>query len=165
MQHRIQDPESVADHSFRMAVMALILAKEQGLDELKTVKIALVHDLVESIAGDIVTEEIDEHKQMSKAEKQETERKAMQELVQALPKKQATETVSLWEEFEARISKESQFVNELDGLEMVLQAFEYEQSKQGKNLETFFESGRRKLNSASVLKLYDQLNAKRNKRK
>jgi len=49
----IKNPESIADHSYRMAIIALTLSKEEGLDQNKCVKMALAHDLAESIVGDI----------------------------------------------------------------------------------------------------------------
>ena len=46
-------PESVAEHSFRMVLMAMVLGDRQDLDTLKLVKMCLIHDLPEVIAGDI----------------------------------------------------------------------------------------------------------------
>ena len=51
----VKDAESVADHSMRLSVMALVLAKKLGLDECKAVKMAVVHDLPEAIVGDTAT--------------------------------------------------------------------------------------------------------------
>lgn len=44
--------ESVADHSYRAALLALVLP-ESGVDRVRCMKMALVHDLAESIVGDI----------------------------------------------------------------------------------------------------------------
>jgi putative hydrolase of HD superfamily len=49
----ILEPESVADHSYRTTLLAMILSDQKGLDTLKTVKMALLHDLVESVTGDL----------------------------------------------------------------------------------------------------------------
>ena len=53
--HRgVRGPESVADHSWRVALMALVGAEgTSGLDTARAVQIALVHDLAEAIVGDI----------------------------------------------------------------------------------------------------------------
>lgn len=48
----IDEPESVADHSFRAAFIALILGEEWDLDGFKLVKLLLVHDIAESVIGD-----------------------------------------------------------------------------------------------------------------
>src|SRR3989339_2211175 len=49
----IPDPESVAEHSFRTAILALVLADELKADKERLVKMALIHDLAESITGDL----------------------------------------------------------------------------------------------------------------
>src|SRR5262245_5025299 len=48
----IEIPESVADHSFGTAVMALVLAGQAGVDQNKSIKMALIHDVAESVVGD-----------------------------------------------------------------------------------------------------------------
>src|SRR5713226_9513959 len=48
----IPAPESVADHSFRAALMALVLGSAAGLDTARLVKLVIVHDLPEALAGD-----------------------------------------------------------------------------------------------------------------
>ena len=56
VREKIPHPESVAEHSFRSGMLAMILAKERGVDQLKSMKMALIHDVGESLIGDIVTE-------------------------------------------------------------------------------------------------------------
>lgn len=55
LRHQIPQPESVADHSFRMAIIGLILGPQLGVDTSKLVQLLLVHDLAESdpTVGDI----------------------------------------------------------------------------------------------------------------
>ena len=64
---KVTNPESVADHSFRLALMAMIYAKNIGLDENKCIKLALVHDIHEIYTKDIPTRPIE--KQSMKNEK------------------------------------------------------------------------------------------------
>ncbi len=45
VKNNIIDPESVAEHSFRLAVLTMVLAPKVGVDQLKTTKMALIHDL------------------------------------------------------------------------------------------------------------------------
>lgn len=52
---RIRSPETVAEHSFRTAVMAMILAPQLGIDQLKSMKMAIIHDIGEANIGDIIT--------------------------------------------------------------------------------------------------------------
>src|SRR3989338_6896951 len=70
---KIPTPESVADHSFRTSIMALLLADKLNLDKNKCVQMALIHDISESIAGDITP-----HDKISKEEKYKLEKKAME---------------------------------------------------------------------------------------
>ena len=54
VREKIKDPESVAEHSFRVSVLTMVIADPLGLDKEKLMKMALVHDLGEVITGDIV---------------------------------------------------------------------------------------------------------------
>ena len=56
VRNNIPHPESVAEHSFRTGILAMLLAKEMNVDPLKSIKMAPIHDIGESIIGDIVTE-------------------------------------------------------------------------------------------------------------
>uniref|UniRef100_A0A2K5HUP4 HD domain-containing protein n=2 Tax=Colobinae TaxID=9569 RepID=A0A2K5HUP4_COLAP len=48
----VQRPESVSDHMYRMAVMAMVI-KDDHLNKDRCVRLALVHDMAECIVGDI----------------------------------------------------------------------------------------------------------------
>ena len=52
IRHHVPLPESVAEHSYRVAMLAMVLAKRANVDELTAIKIALVHDLAEVEVGD-----------------------------------------------------------------------------------------------------------------
>ena len=47
----LNNPESVADHSYRTALMAMVISDSRGLDTVKAVRLALLHDLPEAIVG------------------------------------------------------------------------------------------------------------------
>lgn len=49
----VQNPESIADHMYRMAILALTMAGSQDIDQPRLVKMAIVHDIAEAIVGDI----------------------------------------------------------------------------------------------------------------
>ena len=52
--HGVDKPESIADHMYRMSLMAMVAAKSMPeLDQNRCVKLALIHDLAEAIVGDI----------------------------------------------------------------------------------------------------------------
>lgn len=52
----VQGPESIADHMYRMGIMSLI-AGHSGVDVNRAIKIAIVHDITESIVGDIAPDD------------------------------------------------------------------------------------------------------------
>ena len=54
----IENPESVADHSYSMAIMAMILSDLENYDSEKILKMTLLHDLAESKIGDITPEQM-----------------------------------------------------------------------------------------------------------
>ncbi|MGE4650712.1 MAG: HD domain-containing protein, partial [Myxococcota bacterium] len=50
----IINPESVAEHSYSTATISMVLSDLKGLNTEKIIKMALLHDLAESIIGDII---------------------------------------------------------------------------------------------------------------
>lgn len=107
--------DSTASHSYRLALMAMILAPEH-LDKLKCIKLALAHDLPETLNGDI-----DVHKifigEVSREEKREGEVKAMKTLTKDLPDDMKKELNDLWQEYEDEETPEARFVTALDKIE------------------------------------------------
>lgn len=133
--HKVPDPESVADHSFRTAIMAMVLAPRLGVNVEKSIKMALIHDVGESKIGDVV---IMEGKQYlpNASEKLEMEAKAFKQIFSLID---GDEYVSLFNEFEEEKTKEARLIKSLDKLEMALQAYEYEKQT-NIDLQDFFES-------------------------
>lgn len=110
-------PENDAEHSFHLAIMACILAEHarQPVDVLHTMKMVLIHDVVEIDAGD--TYAYDTEFAKSKAER---EQKAADRLFALLPEEQCREYRALWDEFEARETPEAKFANALDRIQPML---------------------------------------------
>lgn len=146
--HNIKEPESVAEHSFRTALMAAVLADKFNVDREKAVMMALIHDLAESEIGDI-----SRHDKISKKEKHEKEKKAFEKLASVLGDKGL---YKLWLEFEEGKTKEARLVRQLDKLEMHLQAMEYERS-QKKDLGEFFSLADREVKDAKLRKLLNDI--------
>ncbi|MCF7802226.1 MAG: HD domain-containing protein [Candidatus Marinimicrobia bacterium] len=124
--------ESVADHSFFVALLALLIAPAEGehINREKAVQMALLHDLAESVIGDLTPED-----GVTATEKFNREKSALQQLLGDIPDGEAL--MMLWLEFEQGDSPEAEFVRRLDKLEMALQAARYEKST-GINLAHFF---------------------------
>lgn len=153
MRYSIPEPESVADHSFRTALLAMILAPFFEVDHLKAIKMALVHDLGEAIVGDIVTDA--GGKELSNlAEKLQVEREAIKDIF--TPIDSGHEYVELFDEFQHGTSNEAVFVNQLDKLEMAFQAAEYEKLHKI-NLEDFFTSAKRRIDDDRLLQIISGL--------
>jgi len=106
--------ESVAEHSWRLAVMALLLREEfPEADPLKTVTMCLLHDLGEAVTGDIPA--------FSKTEKDEVaEGEAIRGLLSLLPEPFAGEWTALFCEMEALETPEARLCRTLDRMEAIL---------------------------------------------
>jgi putative hydrolase of HD superfamily len=116
----VKDPESVADHTFRTAVIAYLLARLEGVDTGKAVLMALFHDLPETRTNDA-------HRIVRRyADWRDVDKKAIAEQSKRLPDEVANQVVSLFEEFEKEISSEAKVVRDADLLECVVQAREYQ---------------------------------------
>lgn len=110
-------PESTAEHSWRLALMVLLLEKElAGIDFLKLLKLCLIHDLGEAISGDIPAPD-----QKPGDDRQERERRDFQTLCTALPKDLAEDLIALWDEYAEAASVEARFAKAFDKLETIFQ--------------------------------------------
>jgi putative hydrolase of HD superfamily len=110
--------ENSAEHSWHTALMALILlehAKNPRIDACRVVKMLLIHDLVEIDAGDTFC--YDEH---AREDQHERELQAAIRIFNLLPKDQARQLQSLWEEFEERQTLNAQFAHALDRLQPLI---------------------------------------------
>ncbi|KAG9390214.1 HD domain [Carpediemonas membranifera] len=139
----VPNPESVADHSFSVAFLAMVLGTQHpGLDVTRCIKMALVHDLAESVVGDITpfdgVDELDKHQR---------ELKAM-ESFQALVG-DSLDLVGLFQEYEEHATPEARFVKDLDKLEMISQAADYER-RHGVDLPSFFETTAGKIETSAA---------------
>lgn len=109
--------ENSAEHSWHLALMALVLGKYagEGVDLAHVVKLVLLHDLVEIDAGDTFC--YDEQANLAKAEREQA---AATRLFTMLPEEQGRELRALWEEFEAIETPAARFANALDRLQPLL---------------------------------------------
>jgi putative hydrolase of HD superfamily len=143
--------ESVAEHSFGMAVLAMILSDTMfpDLNILKVLRMVLIHDFGEVYAGDIIPEH-----QISPEEKHQLEQDSLKRIFATLPN--GDEYIKIWDEFEQGLSAEAQFVRQIDKLEMALQASVYEH-QQLNNLAEFFQSAKSAISSPELLEILNQL--------
>jgi len=116
----ITSPESVADHSYSMCMMSMILAEIINLDSGHIMKMVIIHDLAESLVGDHMPDDI------SSEEKQLVEDKAMKKIISKLPNSLRKNYLNIWNEYNDNLTVNAKFVHSMDKLEMVIQAKEYE---------------------------------------
>ena len=136
----VPDAESVADHSYRVALLAWAVARSRGLDADRALRIALFHDLAEAEVGDetpfdaaLAEPDFDPARfdapaprdAARRAAKHERERAAVEVLADALGPGLGDELRALIGEYGRQDSPEARLVKELDRVETLLQAEEY----------------------------------------
>lgn len=133
--HRIEQPESIADHMYRMAILSMLLP-DHNLDISKCVQLCLIHDLAEALVGDITPLD-----NVAKEEKLKREKEAIDEFVngQLSGGKIGKRIEALWNEYEERKTIESRTVKDLDRFELALQGVEYEREYQTADLQPFYD--------------------------
>jgi len=142
----VKNPETIAEHSFRVAIMGWLLAnKKRGLNIEKIIKMALIHDIGEIYAGDItpydsilpknkkdlrklmrVLPRFSNIKKRELAlEKYKKEWQAIIKITSKLERKLREEILDLWLDYEEGRTKEGRFLKQVDKAENLLQALEY----------------------------------------
>lgn len=111
--------ESVAEHSWQMGLLALLLHPrlEHPVSLDRALRLVLVHDLAEAIVGDVPAFAGPE----AREGKAEAERAAFHALVAPLPADEAAALVALFDEYESAATPEAKFVKAVDKLEVQLQ--------------------------------------------
>ena len=107
--------ESVAEHSWRISLMAFLLKHEfKDVDINKVVDMCLIHDLGECFTGDIPTF-------IKTDEDRDVEDSLLNKWVKSLPTDVSNELMSLYEEMEVQETKEAKLYKSLDKLEALIQ--------------------------------------------
>ncbi|KAL1956625.1 hypothetical protein VTO42DRAFT_6972 [Malbranchea cinnamomea] len=138
----IRHGESISDHMYRMSMMTMFappsLASKLNIPH--CTKMALIHDVAESIVGDITPMD----REVPKAEKARREAEVMEYIAKDLlggvyGGVAGKEIQAIFEEYEANETLEAKFVHDIDKMELLLQALEYERSHDGKlDLSEFY---------------------------
>ena len=130
----VKDPETVAEHSFRTAVIAYLLARLEGVDPGKAVLMALFHDMSETRTNDA-------HRIVRRyADWEDVDKKAINEQCTRLPDEMGKQMVTLFEEFEKEVSPEAKVVRDADLLECIVQAREYQTLGYGDVIDWIFNA-------------------------
>lgn len=142
---------------YRMAMLSFLIPETSKIDRVKTMQLALIHDLAECIVGDLSP-----YCGVDKEEKHRREREAIVEISSLIPAFSGNEISKLFEEYESQETPEAQWVKDCDLYDMILTAFEYEKRDEtpGKHQE-FFESTKGRFKHPFFLELVDELNRQR----
>lgn len=173
------EAESVADHTFRTALLAWLAAtQEPGLDADRVLKMALLHDLAEAVTGDMPPYDPDElpegddpdrlrrfldrrhvRSEARRAAKYAAEHAAMAGLIGELPPGLAVGVEELWVELEAAESAEARFVKQADKVETYLQSREYEAGGTGRPVASFAAEVAEVIAAPGLVELRDAIGA------
>ena len=137
VKRKVEHPESDADHSYSLSLLALLLAPE-NLDLEKCLKLALIHDLPEALCGDFIPGELPPE------EKATLEKNAMQKIVSDLEK---PEFMELFVEYEQGLTPEAEFIRSLDRLDNVFTAKFYEKESNLSLVDEFATSASARINN------------------
>ena len=112
----VERVESIADHMYRMSLMSLVLPNLSDESKTRCMKLSLVHDLAESIVGDLTGFD-----GVTKEDKHRREGEAMLYLTSLLPNDVGREILALYNEYSNQETPESHLVKDLDLFDMLLQ--------------------------------------------
>ena len=142
---QIDYPESVADHSYSVSAMSMILSDLEGLNTEKIIKMAVLHDLSESIIGDIIPGKITNDEKVTK------ENHAMKKILSDLPDKITEQYLEIWNEYQNNSSQESNLLHDIDKLEMAFQAKFYQENGVSKDkILTFFNTANTEIKNKNL---------------
>ncbi len=132
----LSNPESVADHTYRTAMLSMIFADIESLDTLKILRMSLLHDLPEAIIGDLTPSQ-------KTAKTKEKEEKTICKILKLLPERQFKLYYLIWKEYKEGKTLEAKLIHQLDKIEMALQAKEYNIfGSQKKSLDKFIKTAK-----------------------
>jgi putative hydrolase of HD superfamily len=150
----VKKPESVADHTYACAMLSMIASDLGGLDTERLVRMALLHDLPESITGDLTPRQ----KQKLGHKVALLEKRAAIDTVASLPSRISRKYLSLMEEYWKQRSEESRILRDVDKIEMSLQALAYVKDGHSvKSMAEFLKSAEKDLKTDVGKALFEAL--------
>lgn len=160
LNYDIEEAESISDHMYRMGIISMC-STDKSLDTGKCVKMALVHDMAESLVGDITPAD-----GVSKEEKHRRELTTIEylkDLLTPFNTEAANEIYSLWNEYEAVSTPEARFVKDVDKFELMVQTLEEERRYKGEKDLSIFMSVRSQIKTPHMCELADGIIEQRRK--
>jgi len=146
----IADPESVSEHSFHVAMLALFLApREVGIDVQRAVSLALLHDCAEVRTGDLPRPAAS---YLPAGAKKTMEAAALKDLLAPM----SSSVHEMIEEYETGESPEARFVRGCDRFQLTLKAWHYRAAGHA-GLDEFFKGIEAASEWATLEELYQEL--------
>ena len=141
----LRNPETIAEHSFRLGLFAWVLGSQTDLSSKRLIEMALLHDICEAKAGDLTpyfgmipSDTVKRQKMLLRwiraSQQQKTklsqervakEKRALEALLKKLPPHSRQKLFATWVDFEYGKSSEGRFAKQIDKIEAMLQAIEY----------------------------------------
>jgi putative hydrolase of HD superfamily len=157
----IKNPESIADHSLRATIIAMCIGDLMKLNTDKLIRMLLLHDIQEAITGDF------DYKAKLKLGLERIKRRqniAIRQVLSSLPEELQSKYLSLWIEFENKETHEAILANDIDHLELIMQALEYERRGYNpKKFHVFWQYGKETIQTPLIQEMFKNLAAKRKK--
>lgn len=151
----VEEPESVADHSFRCAIMAMCIGDLTNVDSGKLIRMLLLHDVQEALTGD---HDAYAKEKIGISTVKAQERNEMKKILSVLPSQLGKRYFSLWDEFENGITDEAILARDIDKLEMLTQALDYEEDGYDpRKLEAFWVKTEKTLGTSIIRSVYELL--------
>ena len=123
----------------------MILSDMEGLNSEKIIRMALLHDLAESVIGDITPDRITKNEKIGK------ENTVMKQILENLPSKIAEPYFETWNEYQENSSQEANLIHDVDKLEMALQAKFYQDNGISKEkLQSFFNTAKKEIKNKKL---------------
>jgi len=151
----VNNPESVAEHVFRQSILCMIVGDMLKLNTEKMIRMALLDDLHEAIIGDLMPEE---QTKVGEKEYRNQEISGTRKLLSFISKELVDEYFDIWNELHQLKSEEAKIVRQLDKIEMVIQALEYEEEGHDKKkLDEFWVDTEKRITDKELIKLFNFL--------
>jgi len=174
----VKNPETIAEHSFSLAMASWVLSQRRILDLEKMLKMSLVYEICELLAGDVTPydELLPSNKKkkilkrwprFSRKEKAKIflkdyrrEKKALEKITSGLSPNLKKEIIDLWDECKGRKTLEGKFVNQAYWLVTYLQALQYFKENKKFPILAWYEQMREFIEDSNLLELMGEMEDK-----
>ncbi len=152
---KIKLAETIAEHMYRVAILAMVISDVRKLDTEKVIKMSLLHDLSEILTGDLTPAD---REKLGIMESILMERKALEKILNNFPKNIKENYLNIWGESQKMETNEAKLVYSIDKLEMAIQAIEYIKDGYDKNnLRKFIISAEKSIEDTQLLGMLKNL--------